>query len=182
MTGMSNGVLDKKTGLTETNIEKFIKAFPDVDLNWLIAGREKNKRIGNSRSRVIPVYNIEALANSEIEPIPNENEFITGVIELPEIRGGDALVRVSGSSMMPLYKSGDRLILKKVIESFDIPFRKPCVVALRSGTVYVKYLHKLDDNNFSLISADPTHEPIVVPKSMVATVFKIWFRMTDERD
>jgi len=35
-TGLSNGILDKKTGLTENNIEKFISTYPEVNILWLM--------------------------------------------------------------------------------------------------------------------------------------------------
>lgn len=38
-TGISNGVLDKKSGLTEQTLEKFISTYPDVDPVWLITGQ-----------------------------------------------------------------------------------------------------------------------------------------------
>lgn len=38
-TGISNGVLDKKTGLTEDNIEKFISTYKDVNPNWFLIGQ-----------------------------------------------------------------------------------------------------------------------------------------------
>lgn len=37
-TGISNGVLDKKTGLTEDNIEKFISTYKDINIEWLLTG------------------------------------------------------------------------------------------------------------------------------------------------
>lgn len=37
-TGLANGTLDKKTGLGEENIEKFISTFSDVNIEWLITG------------------------------------------------------------------------------------------------------------------------------------------------
>lgn len=39
MTGIANGTLDKKTGLGEENIAKFITAFPDVSVEWLVSGQ-----------------------------------------------------------------------------------------------------------------------------------------------
>ncbi len=40
-TGIANGTLDKSTGLSEDNIVKFISAFPDVRVEWLISGEGK---------------------------------------------------------------------------------------------------------------------------------------------
>lgn len=36
--GISNGTLDKSTGITEHVLDKFLKAYPDVDPVWLITG------------------------------------------------------------------------------------------------------------------------------------------------
>lgn len=38
-TGIANGVLDKTTGLTEDNIEKFISTYPEINPTWLLTGR-----------------------------------------------------------------------------------------------------------------------------------------------
>ncbi len=40
-TGIANGTLDKATGLGEENITKFISAFPDINIEWLIMGEGK---------------------------------------------------------------------------------------------------------------------------------------------
>ncbi len=41
-TGITRGVLDSDSGITEDNILKFIERYPETDLNWLIKG-EKSK-------------------------------------------------------------------------------------------------------------------------------------------
>lgn len=38
-TGISNGVLDKKTGLNESSIEKYLNAFPEINPTWLLTGK-----------------------------------------------------------------------------------------------------------------------------------------------
>lgn len=37
-TGISNGVLDKSSGLTVETLEKFVSKFPDANLTWLVTG------------------------------------------------------------------------------------------------------------------------------------------------
>lgn len=37
-TGITRGVLDHSTGLTEDNLTKFIVSFPEVNVNWLLTG------------------------------------------------------------------------------------------------------------------------------------------------
>ncbi|WP_298418096.1 hypothetical protein [uncultured Kordia sp.] len=38
-TGISNGVLDKKTGLTELNIEKYLNTYEEINPTWLLTGK-----------------------------------------------------------------------------------------------------------------------------------------------
>ncbi|KZS39976.1 hypothetical protein AWE51_10065 [Aquimarina aggregata] len=37
-TGITRGVLDSDSGITEDNIIKFVNRYPEIDLNWLIRG------------------------------------------------------------------------------------------------------------------------------------------------
>lgn len=37
-TGIANGVLDKTTGLSEVNIERFISTYKEVSSRWLLTG------------------------------------------------------------------------------------------------------------------------------------------------
>lgn len=38
-TGIANGVLDKTTGLSEINIERFISTYKEVSARWLLTGK-----------------------------------------------------------------------------------------------------------------------------------------------
>lgn len=38
LTGITRGVLDQDTGLSEENTAKFIACFPEVDVRWLLTG------------------------------------------------------------------------------------------------------------------------------------------------
>lgn len=42
--GVSNGALDKKTGLTETTILKIFEIYPEISLDWLLLGKGKMLR------------------------------------------------------------------------------------------------------------------------------------------
>ena len=47
ITGMANGLLDKKTGLTEDNIEKYISSYPEINHSWLLTGQGSMFRYQN---------------------------------------------------------------------------------------------------------------------------------------
>jgi hypothetical protein len=38
--GLSNGFLDKNSGITTDSLAKILKAFPDIDVTWLLIGDE----------------------------------------------------------------------------------------------------------------------------------------------
>lgn len=42
--GISRGTLESKTGITEDVVAKFIAAFPDVNVEWLITGTGEMKK------------------------------------------------------------------------------------------------------------------------------------------
>lgn len=39
ITGLSNGILDKESGLTLANAEKIISSFPELNATWMITGK-----------------------------------------------------------------------------------------------------------------------------------------------
>lgn len=38
-TGLSNGILDKKSGLTSESIEKIYSKYPEINIEWLLTGK-----------------------------------------------------------------------------------------------------------------------------------------------
>lgn len=72
-TGMANGVLDKKTGLGEENIERYISTYPYINPQWLLTGKGKMfikepEGIANRKERMNILY--ESL--SDITPEKRE--------------------------------------------------------------------------------------------------------------
>ncbi len=54
--GFTQGVLKRKTGISEENITKFVKFFPEVDVNWLITGEKKALVQSKVRSQKKPDF------------------------------------------------------------------------------------------------------------------------------
>ncbi len=57
-TGMTRGVLDSPSGITEDNIIKFVNYYPDIDLNWLIKGEKDNSSKLNKSETYHPDDNV----------------------------------------------------------------------------------------------------------------------------
>lgn len=54
-TGITRGVLDKESGISEENIAKFIAYSDDIDLNWLLTGKGKMLKTDNENNDEIAV-------------------------------------------------------------------------------------------------------------------------------
>lgn len=54
-TGITRGVLDKESGISEENIAKFIAYSDDIDLNWLLTGKGKMLKTDNENNDEISV-------------------------------------------------------------------------------------------------------------------------------
>ncbi|MDR1846740.1 MAG: hypothetical protein LBR17_01300 [Bacteroidales bacterium] len=71
-TGITRGVLDQKTGLSEENIAKFLACYKDINPDWLILGKgemlKPNNQNINSKGNAISV-------NANNNKIGNNNEF-----------------------------------------------------------------------------------------------------------
>ncbi len=71
-TGISNGVFDKKTGLSEDNIEKFISTYNDINPTWLLTGKGSmllnNNKEENIAGEPAAVYKVTPPVQEEEPP------------------------------------------------------------------------------------------------------------------
>lgn len=84
-TGISNGVLDKPTGLTEDNIEKFISTYPEVNVNWLMTGEGnmlKDQYQGPEHVHVVKEPEAPYGKDAMIRALERENELLREMLEI----------------------------------------------------------------------------------------------------
>jgi phage repressor protein C with HTH and peptisase S24 domain len=79
-------------------------------------------------------------------------------------------LEVSGDSMLPLYRKGDRLIVAR-----DVPFRRGDRVVVRTtdGEVMAKILHKKTARQLDLASLNPSHKNRVLAMKDVDWIGRI---------
>ena len=88
--------------------------------------------------------------------------------ELPRPSAGLFSLRISGDSMSPVYREGDRVIVDREAAP---PRRGDRVVArLSTGEVVAKELALLTARTATLTSANPDYAPRVVPRAIVLTL------------
>ena len=94
-------------------------------------------------------------------------------LSIPEFRDCTDAVNLYGDSMVPLYKSGQIIILKEWRESF-IDFGNVYLVVTRSGNRMVKYLRKgSDDAHILCVSENKGFDPFEIEKADILRLYLV---------
>lgn len=179
-TGISNGVLDKSTGLSEYNIEKFISTYPEINPGWLLIGEGEMIR-GKKVIKVshedpdyltsgIPLIPLEAMAGigaGEISVMELDCERYV----VPAFNGADYLIPVKGSSMVPKYSSGDIVACKKITMT-DIFFQwnKVYVLDTAQGPIIKRVERGKDEKHLLMISENEKYKPFELSLKQINAV------------
>lgn len=157
---VSRGTLESKTGITEDVLAKFIAIYPSVSIDWLLTGegnmlKESTPIAINHKFSLrtdhpvkiqdIPLYDISATAG--MLAIFNDNNIDPeDYLRVPNLPPVDGAIYVRGESMVPLLKSGDIIIYKKLECSLDsILWGQIYLLSFMAGGetfTVVKYLQK----------------------------------------
>ena len=88
-------------------------------------------------------------------------------------RAGDSLLslRISGDSMVPLYREGDRIIVDR--EASDVRKGDRVVVRTTGGETLAKEVAGLTARAVTLASINPAYEPRVVPRKDIVWMGRI---------
>ncbi|WP_312388736.1 S24 family peptidase [Chryseobacterium sp.] len=180
-TGISNGVLDKKSGLSMDTVEKFYSTYPEVNPEWLLTGKgemfksvtdvnfktTENKDKNESLNNTVPLYDLEATAgvfevfNSNPQSIPIDH------ITIPNLPKCDGALYIRGDSMYPLLKSGDIVAYKTINDKYNIIWGEMYLVHINhNGDEYFfcKFLKKSSKEGYAeLLSHNQHHQTVEFP-------------------
>lgn len=184
-TGISNGVLDKKSGLSMETIEKLYSTYPEINPEWLLTGRGNMLKADNenhdpnlvlhhgnrkTRDKVIenqeiPLYDLEATAGL-VELFKGEKATqVLETIKIPNLPSCDGALSVTGDSMYPLLKSGDIILYKQIpVDTETIFFGEMYLLGISidqyEEMITVKYVQKSEkgDNYIKLVSLNQHHQ------------------------
>lgn len=181
-TGIANGVLDKESGLTEDNIEKFISTYKDVNIVWLLTGRgsmikQVSKEYAENidittepdlsyiaQKRIVPLVSMSVAAGFGSSDFTITEQDIEANYVVPDFNGIDFMIRVKGSSMYPKYSSGDIVACRKISDSKFIQWNKCHVIATKEQGLLVKRLKKgTTENSILAISDNKEYDPFEIP-------------------
>lgn len=94
-------------------------------------------------------------------------------IDIPEFRDCTDAVNLYGDSMLPLYKSGQIIILKEWMESF-IDYGNVYLVITKKGNCMVKYLRKGSDAQHVLcVSENKEFDPFEIEKDDILRLYLV---------
>ncbi|HMR84075.1 MAG TPA: S24 family peptidase [Niabella sp.] len=160
-TGIANGVLDKATGLTEDNIEKYISKFPEINTDWLLTGngdmykptenepmegivkapQGRLKRRTPNKSR-IEFYDIDFAAGGDIEFYEDNGIKPAYTMDIPEFNGCTAF-RSYSNSMEKLIHSGDILFGTREVDWHEgLEYGQIYGIVSLDGRKFLKYIRR----------------------------------------
>lgn len=176
-TGISNGVLDKATGLTEENIDRYLSAYPEINPTWVVTGDGEmylNKEVpdrgivipgsnvlikapaGRARKQqrhqtgTIKFYDTNFAAGNDVEFYDDLNSITPAyTMDIPEFAGCTAF-RTYNDSMEPLIKSGDILFATKIEDWEDgLEYGQIYGITRVDGRRHLKYIRKAKDHEIT---------------------------------
>lgn len=184
-TGVSNGVLSQKSGLSEENTLKFLSYYTDVNAEWLLTGKgemlkgysAKNEHLVSEEpkeeyitGKSIPHIPVNAMAGfGTIEQQILERECERYVV--PDFKTADFVITVIGNSMQPKYNSGDVVACKKLsLTDLFFQWGKVYVLDTEQGPLLKRIKKGKDDDHILVVSDNPEYDPFELHRSKLNAI------------
>ncbi|MEG2064355.1 MAG: S24 family peptidase [Alistipes sp.] len=171
-------VLRLRNGLSSKLLDKIIEAYPEINKTWLLTGEGEMLKGKDANIEALPAHTIRYWVDVEataggvqlFDDLVSNNHID---ISIPEFRDCTDAVNLYGDSMLPLYKSGQIIILKEWRESF-IDFGNVYLIITKEGNRMVKYLRKGADNDHWLCTSEnEDFDPFEIEKSDILKLFLV---------
>lgn len=197
--GLSNGSVSKMGDNTRrSTIDRISKYYSDINQSWLLTGEGdmlKNERDpdnqtnvikeGGSNYKLVPLIHIDSVGGMRSNnSITDEPQYIQGYIPFVNARDDDRAIIQSGTSMIPTVPPGSFLQIREVVNWRKyFGFGNIFVIELKDGRRITKEVRRYDENpkDYVLcVSHNPDVAPEELPKSMIASVWKVIKVLTDK--
>lgn len=171
-------IYDIQTGKTKNvsprMADKIISVFPNIDRRWLLTGEgdmiRQSSQADVPRRRIRYWADVDATAGGvTLFDDMDEKKYID--MAIPEFGDCTDAVNLYGDSMLPLFKSGQIIILKEWRESF-IDYGNVYLVITKNGNRMVKYLRRGSDAQHVLcVSENQDFDPFEIDRSDILRLF-----------
>ncbi|MFW5546569.1 MAG: S24 family peptidase [Bacteroidales bacterium] len=188
--GVSRGTLESKSGITEDIVVKFIAAYPDVSVEWLITGKGdmlnniatmQEKEQKNVENAVLAHQTDELIGSIPLIPLSAMAGALTdetSILEyecerytVPAFKGADFLIPIKGNSMYPTYISGDIVACQKIpLKSLFFQWNKPYVLDTKQGALIKRIKPGSDKDHVLIVSDNKEYDPFELPCSEINAV------------
>lgn len=161
-------------------IKRISLNFPDLNTAWLMTGEgEMLKAEGEEKKAVqysgkgAPYYNVDFAANFSI--MQNDQTTVPdGMVSLPQFKGADCWVNVSGKSMEPTISSGDMIALRKVENWTENILYGEVYAIVTEQYRTIKRIRKSEDPDMVRLVPDNTeYDAQDIRKDSVIAVFRV---------
>lgn len=172
-TGISNGILSQKNGLSEENLLRFLNYFGEISPEWLLTGNgpmlRSNLPVAHPATEPdagIPLIPINAMAGAFTDSqVVLELECERYVV--PVFKEAEFLITVKGSSMIPKYNSGDIVACKRMPLDTFFQWNKVYVLDTEQGPLIKRVKKGTTDETLTIFSDNPKYEPFELPRTKI---------------
>lgn len=180
--GLSNGYVNGiRKGIGSEKLADILRAFPELNRNWLLFGEGEMLRTGAPAEASVsedapPPQLIPAPPGKGLPliPLPAMAGFLKGAADIdpneiewyfvPAFRDCQFLIRVKGESMSPRYLSGDIVACREVQDTGTFfQWGKTYVLDTDQGVVIKRVRPSEKENHILCVSDNPEYDPFDVP-------------------
>lgn len=181
-TGISNGVLTQKSGMSEDGILRTLSTFPEINPDWLLMGKGSMLRSQTSNNMSvekpspdqpdagIPLLPIDAFAGGftgEVQVMDHDAPRYV----IPSFGKADFMITVKGSSMYPKYSSGDLVACKRLYSWKFFQWGKVYVLYTNQGPIIKRVCEGKDEHHVEIVSENKEmYRPFQLPISEIVDV------------
>lgn len=174
-------------------LNKIIEVFPEINMDWLMTGHgemlknNKNETIAKEGTnyRLVPIIHIDSVGGIRSNnSITSEPQYIEGYVPFVNAREGDRAIFQSGTSMIPTIPPGSIMQIREVVNWKEyFGYGNIFVIELKDGRRITKEVRRYDENPQEYVwcvSHNPDVQDEELPKSMIASVWKVIKVLTDK--
>lgn len=164
-------VTSMRKSIQPDKIEKIRAEFPDLDIDWLLTGKEKQVKqsndvaLDNTKTRPRLPLNVAAGKNEELDGVMlSQCEQVPVVPMFPQYH---FTMRVTGESMVPQINPGDEVACLKIEEPTFLQWGRVHVLFTSQGVIIKKIFDAGD--GIRCVSINPDYPEFVIPKNEIYT-------------
>lgn len=183
-TTVNSALKSDKNNVSSKIIVGICKAFPELNVNWLLTGEGQMTRVNESTAIMeshpqkksdvytVPVVPTEAMAGTL--GAVSESVDLAHCRRIPcPVPDADFAIPVTGNSMEPEIPSGSMLYIKRLNERAFIPWGHTIVIDTANGVVVKKVFPSKSEEHITAISVNKDYPPLEIEKDSIYGMYRV---------